>query len=1062
MPITPTYPGVYVLELPSSTHTITGVSTSTTAFIDFFPQGPTRQAVQINSFAEFQRTYGGLDARSEASYGIMQYYLNGGGAAYVVRVVPADAMQAAVDSAPSNAIFPYGDSQYTNPYGSSPQFIQVGNGNQTLGYGESILFTSNIPGDVLYTLSVPGSAPYPYTAQQQPQADDTNAGIGQGNYGYGLGSGSAPNLPPGVGFGVGTGSGSGTGSGTSPQGLYFVPDALGNVRCVQVQTETTGPVPVTIATLSPHRDATTGKVTGALLTCNALPTMAPTDLLTPNLSPSVNLVVTAWSEESSASSISPENHCVVQLVQPVVNSVSPNLKDASLTFETPGPSQAFTADFFYAPRGVAWSLQGWKLNESGQSTWGAFGPEHGVIDAKTGVYTPPAKVPSQSLFYVVATSLDSIAAAAAFPSNSPNAAQILDNGLSMVPVSLIPFQGLTLQTWTPTLSAGQSALVYAQDSDPNDPSNPNAPVIPSGAQIKWSFTGNDNSMSINGQSSFVGNPFVFDPQAIDNLPTISPNESMTFVIKGTSTAIPGESHVADLTLVFGDPYIACPTITDTPPMVELGRGAQFGLMVGEKAFSTSATVDWSIVSGPGILGDDGFYKAPNSALPQTSVAVQAVIDFAEGPLTLTYAFALKSPQTRLTIKAYDEGVWGNRLQAIAYQSPMAASLNTFSLQARLVDPMGNVLASESYSGLNWNPDDPMYCIDVVNDASSLVQLVDNGPDTDPPYYYPGRTIPSDAPWLNLSGGTDGTWQPSEYPQALTAMLDPDGSPLTQIAPNIFNLLCLPGAANLDANSANAVWTNAAAFCVNQRALLLIDPPLSQIVPSPNKAIAWYEALEITQTQKECAATYWPRINIPDPLKNYRNREVGPSGTMAGVYATTDIQRGVWKAPAGIGAGLAGAVPTYPLKDSENGNMNPLGLNAIRNFPVYGVVSWGARTVAGADELSDQYKYIPVRRLAQYIENSLFNGLKWAVFEPNGPILWAAIRQDVGDFMTGLLRQGAFAGSSPSSAFFVNCDEKTTTATDIANGIVNVIVGFAPLEPAEFIIVQIEQIAGQSS
>jgi hypothetical protein len=209
------------------------------------------------------------------------------------------------------------------------------------------------------------------------------------------------------------------------------------------------------------------------------------------------------------------------------------------------------------------------------------------------------------------------------------------------------------------------------------------------------------------------------------------------------------------------------------------------------------------------------------------------------------------------------------------------------------------------------------------------------------------------------------------------------------------------------------------------------------------------------------AVYYPRIQIADPLNNYLPKEIGVSGTLAGVYASTDLNRGVWKAPAGTTAPLVGATPAYPLKDIDSGILNPLGICGIRNFTSYGVVSWGARTLQGSDEIGSQWKYIPVRRLAYYIETSLYEGLQWAVFEPNAEPLWASIRQSVTTFMSGLFQQGAFFGSTPSAAFFVTCDNTTTSQANIDAGIVNVIVGFAPLKPAEFVIIQITQIAGQT-
>jgi hypothetical protein len=188
----------------------------------------------------------------------------------------------------------------------------------------------------------------------------------------------------------------------------------------------------------------------------------------------------------------------------------------------------------------------------------------------------------------------------------------------------------------------------------------------------------------------------------------------------------------------------------------------------------------------------------------------------------------------------------------------------------------------------------------------------------------------------------------------------------------------------------------------------------------------------------------------------------PCGIMAGVWARTDSRRGVWKAPAGIDDGALNGTQALQtnLTDDQNGALNPLGINCLRSFPVVGRVAWGARTLRGADQLADEYKYVPIRRLALFIEESLFRGTQWVVFEPNDEPLWAQIRLNVGAFMHGLFRQGAFQGSSPKDAYFVKCDAETNPQSDIDKGIVNIHVGFAPLKPAEFVIIKIQQIAGQ--
>ena len=150
----------------------------------------------------------------------------------------------------------------------------------------------------------------------------------------------------------------------------------------------------------------------------------------------------------------------------------------------------------------------------------------------------------------------------------------------------------------------------------------------------------------------------------------------------------------------------------------------------------------------------------------------------------------------------------------------------------------------------------------------------------------------------------------------------------------------------------------------------------------------------------------------------------------------------------------------PLNDRENGVLNPYAVNCIRNFSVYGTIVWGARTLQGNDQLGSEWKYIPVRRTALFIEESLFRALKWVVFEPNDEPLWSEIRLNVGAFMHNLFRQGAFQGQTPTDAYFVKCDSETTTQNDINLGIVNIVVGFAPLKPAEFVVIQIQQMAGQ--
>ncbi|MCU0541817.1 MAG: phage tail sheath subtilisin-like domain-containing protein [Oscillatoriaceae cyanobacterium Prado104] len=268
--------------------------------------------------------------------------------------------------------------------------------------------------------------------------------------------------------------------------------------------------------------------------------------------------------------------------------------------------------------------------------------------------------------------------------------------------------------------------------------------------------------------------------------------------------------------------------------------------------------------------------------------------------------------------------------------------------------------------------------------------------------------------------------------------------------DLFNLLCLPGETD------PSILMDAAAYCQERRAFLIADA--SKSTRSPDDMVQVISGTALPKT--EHGAVYYPWIDIADPLNSGKLRSCPPSGTIAGLYARIDSTRGVWKAPAGIEATLVGVQKVeYQLTDRENGVLNPLGVNCLRNFPVYGAVAWGARTLRGADAIGSEWKYIPIRRLALFLEESLYRGTKWVVFEPNDEPLWAQIRLNIGAFMNGLFRQGAFQGSTPDKAFFVKCDSETTTQADRNLGIVNIEVGFAPLKPAEFVIIKIQQIAG---
>jgi hypothetical protein len=303
----------------------------------------------------------------------------------------------------------------------------------------------------------------------------------------------------------------------------------------------------------------------------------------------------------------------------------------------------------------------------------------------------------------------------------------------------------------------------------------------------------------------------------------------------------------------------------------------------------------------------------------------------------------------------------------------------------------------------------------------------------------------------LSGGNDDPYNASTIYSAFVPSPASRGGIYALESVDIFNLMVLAGVTD------SSTLIDSAAYCVSRRAFLIVDS--DPAASTPDKLAAQVQGAGVPKT--DSAAIYGPWIKIGDPLNGGKLRKTAPSGSLAGLFARTDSSRGVWKAPAGTEANIVGAQGLdYVLTDGENGSLNPLGFNALRLFPVYGVVSWGARTLMGADAAASEYKYVPVRRLALYLEESLYRGTKWVVFEPNDAPLWAQIRLNIGAFMQTLFRQGAFQGQTPSQAYFVKCDSETTTQNDINLGIVNIVVGFAPLKPAEFVIIQLQQMAGQ--
>jgi|KBSSwiStaDraftv2_1062776.scaffolds.fasta_scaffold42883_1 phage tail sheath protein FI len=445
------------------------------------------------------------------------------------------------------------------------------------------------------------------------------------------------------------------------------------------------------------------------------------------------------------------------------------------------------------------------------------------------------------------------------------------------------------------------------------------------------------------------------------------------------------------------------------------------------------------------------------------------------------------------LEAADKGAWGASLRAsidTAVSADVAARLgltpqDLFNLTVTEVDASDRVVAREVFRNLTLK-DGPQRIDNVLRAQSKLVRWSGAWP----PNPMPAIAAADDdvtkaqkqlaaANAANPPVANDVNTAQQAVATAKGAMIANDGLPLTlkdNFNPaqaqaqkrglfalekaDLFNLLCIP-----PYTTSNDVETGlislAAAYCEQRRAMLVVDPPSNWVDVATAQSKFTDTGNDFVGTRSRNAALFFPRLRIPDPLLNNQVGEFVPCGAVAGVFARTDAARGIWKAPAGLDASLNG-VPQLRsvLTDAENGQLNQLGINCLRSFPAAGRVVWGARTLRGADQLADEYKYIPVRRTALYIEESLYRGLQWVVFEPNDEPLWAQIRLNVGAFMHTMFRQGAFQGASPRDAYFVKCDSEVTTQDDINRGVVNVLVGFAPLKPAEFVIISIQQMAGQ--
>jgi len=365
--------------------------------------------------------------------------------------------------------------------------------------------------------------------------------------------------------------------------------------------------------------------------------------------------------------------------------------------------------------------------------------------------------------------------------------------------------------------------------------------------------------------------------------------------------------------------------------------------------------------------------------------------------------------------------------------------------------------AETYRRVSLNPSDPDNMPDKLigtpdSPVSSLVTVAANGTyPTDWSIPLPGGPLGP----TPLKSGLPTTPFTTYFPGDFSDAFQPDQA-LDKIV--IFNLLLTPGIWD------PVVVSEALTVAERKQAFMVVDPPAEAVADQsgpPLPLIA--DVMNSSVPKSQNGALYFPYLKSSDQATG-NPLTIPPSGFVAGVIAREDNNRGVWKAPAGYEAlvkNTTGVVPLGRMTDPRQGTLNPIGVNCLRTLPGIGTVVFGARTLVSNNSAFQQYWYVPVRRMALFLEQSLVKSLGWVTFEPNDAPLWVSIRTTIENFMLGLFNQGAFQGSTPSAAFQVVCDATTTTPEDQDNGIVNIVVAFAPLKPAEFVIIKIAQLAGQT-
>ena len=987
MPVAPTYPGVYIEEIPSGVHTITGVATSIAAFIGYTQKGAVDEAVHIFSFADFERAFGGLSVDSPLSYCVRDFFQNGGSEAYVVRTA-LGASSASV--------------AMKNPTGTTVLVVSAISAGQWGNNLEIDLDYNTVNPTSYFNLSV-----VEYVQQNGTWVAGTtekyrNLTLNSTDPGFVVNAINPASqlisvaLAPGLAI---------SGQGSSRSGPLTVADLQQldlSHNHLSVRVNGVGPFDVTV---TPPNMAVLTLAQALTNLANELTTKinAQAGGGAVAVAPTANNTLTITSGNTS-------DRSSVQVTNALTSSATKILKFglANGGLEVDG-----SASYRPSPTGTTWTPQAASCtsgaladplviaagtNRLGVSLNGAA-PSDVVLTP-----TPAAGSPLTDIANDLANQINT-AAGATVVAGSVAASKIVITSVDPVRCWSIHFTAATSNDASAVVKIGPTG-----NTDVPPASSSTSGTLPAFSGV---IAGQSDTITVgvNGQKPF----------------------DVTFPTAGfpTDLATAASKLQAIINAALGTNAVTVTLLGAAPNQtiqIVSNDATRWSAIHVTSATSNDAAAALKLGLANGGTEDASLQIDINQGASAGSVKTIRV------PLWAYWASPKSTPQPRsLDDVATDID---QALKTLANNEPYLVGAAAMRI--------GNTLR------ILPGTDDPND-VNTSFTVSSTAAWLTSAASRNVARYAPGAGVTTQSQVAGATGN-DGT-APTDFEllgdeaakTGLYALEDVD----------LFNLLIMP-----DATAAGGmmdVLTAAIEYCTRRRAFMIIDAP--EQVSTFAQAQTW-SGNAASPLRSRNSALYFPRLRVPDPLMGGVVRTFAAAGALAGIYARTDAQRGVWKAPAGTAATVVGATGlSYTLNDGQNGTLNPLAINCLRTFPVIGTVSWGARTGNGADILADEYKYIPVRRLALFLEESLYRGTQWAVFEPNDEPLWAQIRLNLGAFMHTLFAQGAFQGQTPRDAYFVKCDKETTTQNDIDLGRVNIVVGFAPLEPAEFVIIQIQQIAG---